>query len=151
MLKRMSSILMVAALSLGAAVAMAAPDIGLFAPPGDLAAGVLMASAVLGAPLAEDAVPVSMRAKFVVTSVTQHGAEPPTSETVAFGAVCKSGAYPADGSDDDNTYARWSPSASCSINIANPALFGKFKPGQKFYVDFTEAADPVLEVATPAG
>ncbi len=150
MFKRMSSILMVAALALGAAAAIAAPDVGLFAPPGDLAAGVLMASAVLGAPLAEDAVPVSMRAKFVVTSVSQHGT-PPTSETVAFGAVCKSGGYPADGSDDDNTYARWSPSASCSINIANPALFGKFKPGQKFYVDFAEAADPVLEVATPAG
>jgi hypothetical protein len=65
-----------------------------------------------------------MRAKFVVSSVN---------------AVAKSGPYPADGSDEDNTYAHYSPSAECSITIANPALHGKFVAGQKFYVDFTEA------------
>jgi len=31
--------------------------------------------------------------------------------------------------------------ASLTINIANPALFGKFKVGDKFYVDFTAAPD----------
>ena len=47
--------------------------------------------------------------------------------------------YPDDGSDEDNTFARWSPGAHLSINIANPALFGRFKHGQKFLVDFNEA------------
>ena len=47
--------------------------------------------------------------------------------------------YPDDGHDDDNTYAKWSPGASLSINIANPALWGKFAVGDKFYVDFTKA------------
>ena len=81
-----------------------------------------------------------MRAKFVVTEVNVHRHEGETTgEQVSFNAVAKSGTYPADGSDDDNSYARWSPSASCSIYIANPALFGKFERGQKFYVDFTPA------------
>ncbi len=76
-----------------------------------------------------------MRAKLQVESVTLSNG----SETLKFHAVCKSGSYPADGHDEDNTYARYSPSANLEIIVANPALHGKFKPGQKFYVDFTEA------------
>lgn len=79
-----------------------------------------------------------MRAKLQVSAVTPHG-EPVVGETLKMHAVSKSDGYPADGSDDDNTYARWSPSASFEIYIANPALFGQFKPGEKFYVDFTPA------------
>jgi hypothetical protein len=77
----------------------------------------------------------TMRAKFQVASVEKFG----SSEKVKFHAVAKT-PYPADGSDEDNTYAKFSPSASCEISIANPALFGVFEPGAKFYVDFTEAA-----------
>jgi hypothetical protein len=32
-----------------------------------------------------------------------------------------------------------SPGANLTIHIANPALWGKFKHGDKFYVDFTAA------------
>lgn len=79
----------------------------------------------------------TMRAKFVVASVTKHEGG---NETLRFNAVAKSdGPYPEDGSDDDNTFAKWSPSASCDIYVANPALHGKFAVGQKFYVDFTPA------------
>jgi hypothetical protein len=59
-------------------------------------------------------------------------------ETLAMHAVAAK-SYPADGSDEDNTYAKMSPGAALSINIANPALWGKFKHGDKFYVDFTPA------------
>ncbi len=45
-----------------------------------------------------------------------------------------------DGADEDNTFARYSPSAALQIHIANPALFDTFEPGQKFYVDFSPAA-----------
>jgi hypothetical protein len=61
-------------------------------------------------------------------------------ETLAMHAVAAK-SYPADGSDEDNNYAKWSPGAALSINIANPALWGKFKHGDKFYVDFTKAPD----------
>lgn len=77
----------------------------------------------------------AMRAKMVVASVTRHQA----CEVLKMNAVAKSEAYPADGSDEDNTYAHYSPSATLDITIANPALHGKFEPGQKFYVDFTPA------------
>lgn len=78
----------------------------------------------------------TMRAKFAVTSITKHS---DTCETINFNAVCKSGGYPSDGADEDNTFARWTPSASCQIQITNPDLVGKFTAGDKFYVDFTKA------------
>lgn len=77
-----------------------------------------------------------MRAKFVVTSIESFG---PTSERVNFAAVSKSTPYPEDGSDEDNTFAKFSPAANCSITIQNPALIGSIKPGEKYYVDFTRA------------
>lgn len=76
-----------------------------------------------------------MRAKMMVTevAVNQYG------EKLTMNPVCKSGPYPDDGSDEDNTYAKFSPSGALTLQIQNPALYGKFKPGQKFYLDFTEA------------
>ena len=47
--------------------------------------------------------------------------------------------YPEDGSDEDNIFAKFPPGANLSINIVNPALWGKFVEGQKYYVDFTPA------------
>lgn len=47
--------------------------------------------------------------------------------------------YPSDGLDEDNTYAKFSPSADFRLMIANTALFGKFKPEQTYYVDLTPA------------
>lgn len=59
-------------------------------------------------------------------------------ESLSMHAVAAS-KYPEDGSDEDNTFAKFSPGANLSINIANPALWGQFKVGDKFYVDFTPA------------
>lgn len=85
---------------------------------------------------------MTMRAKMRVSAVeqvkTQEGTV--TAEKLRFNAVAKNEAYPADGADEDNTYARWSPTAELNIYVANPNLFGKFEVGQKFYVDFTPAA-----------
>lgn len=77
----------------------------------------------------------TMRAKMVVESVTAYG----QSEVLKMRAVPKSTAYPDDGSDEDNTYAKWSPCGELSITVANPMLWGEFKPGDKFYLDFTPA------------
>ena len=90
----------------------------------------------------------AMRAKLQVGFVSEQfdwqDKTEKTMETLNMHAVC-AGKYPADGSDEDNTYARFSPGANLSINIANPDLFGKFKVGDKFYVDFTPAPPvPVL-------
>lgn len=76
-----------------------------------------------------------MRAKMRVNSVHRHE----HAEILEMHAVAKSTAYPDDGTDEDNTFAKWSPQAAFNITVANPALHGKFNPGDKFYVDFTPA------------
>lgn len=53
--------------------------------------------------------------------------------------VSKSDGYPADGSDENNTFAKFSPSGKLELQIANPALIGRFENGDTFYLDFTPA------------
>lgn len=82
-----------------------------------------------------------MRAKMVVSSIEESfggagGAK--SSERLTFNAVANC-PYPPDGSDEDNTYARWSPQASLQITVANPDLWDQFKSGEKYYVDFSQA------------
>lgn len=75
-----------------------------------------------------------MRAKMRVSAVIRHS---DLCEALHFNAVCKNDGYPADGSDENNPFARWTPSAE--LSTTNPDLIGKFKVGHEFYVDFTLA------------
>ena len=81
-----------------------------------------------------------MRAKLLVVSVTPYA--PPNgdvqNEKVTFTAVCGP-SFDAAGLSEDNTFAKWTPSADMSITITNPALFGAHVVGEKYYVDFTKA------------
>lgn len=77
-----------------------------------------------------------MRAKLKVREVTKGNGY----EVLKMSAVAASG-YPADGSDENNTFAKWSPQADFSLTCNNPALHGKFNVGDSFYVDFTKAPD----------
>ena len=75
-----------------------------------------------------------MRAKMKIESIQcREGCE-----ILKMNAVCKNGAYPEDGSDEDNTFAKFTPTASLEIHITNPDLLGKFNPGEKYYLDFTK-------------
>lgn len=76
-----------------------------------------------------------MRAKMVVREVHQFQG----SENLRLVAVGPKEAYPADGTDENNTFAKWTPTAELTITINNPNLLGQFKPDQEFYLDFTEA------------
>ena len=80
---------------------------------------------------------ITMRAKMRVTEVNRFE----QSDRIKMVAVAKSGSYPADGQDEDNTYAKFSPQGELTLTIANPALLGKIEPGTRFYLDFTPA-DP---------
>lgn len=83
----------------------------------------------------------TMRAKMRVSQVETFKNSDGTStvgERLKLNAVAKNGSYPSDGSDEDNSFARWTPSAELTISISNPELFGKFSIDQAFYVDFTE-------------
>lgn len=76
-----------------------------------------------------------MRAKVKCNSVEPSG----DGEVLRFSCVSKSdGPYPADGSDENNSFARWSPDGDIRINVQNPALKGKIAVGDQFYVDFTK-------------
>jgi hypothetical protein len=84
----------------------------------------------------------TMRAKLQVSFVHQYFSDKERTHVSAEGLSMHAVAatkYEGVGADEDNTYARYSPSAALAINIANPELFGKFKVGDKFYVDFTPA------------
>lgn len=101
----------------------------------------------------------AMRAKFRITSITSYPDisthlktgtledYKPTSQTLYFYPVSKQGPYPSDGSDEDNTYAKFSPSGKLELTVANPALLGKYAVGDTFYLDFkpieTVAQEPV--------
>jgi hypothetical protein len=76
-----------------------------------------------------------MRAKLRVARIEK--CEGIVQENLTFYAVSKSDGYPEDGSDENNTFARWTPSAELKISIQNPNLIRKFTEGQEFYVDFT--------------
>jgi len=70
-----------------------------------------------------------MRAKMKVNSVEKFEGN---QEALKLTAV-------TNGSAEDNTYSKYTPSASLTMMVSNPELMGKFEPGQTFYVDFTAA------------
>jgi hypothetical protein len=74
-----------------------------------------------------------MRAKLAVSGVSSFSG----SDSLSFRAVCLKEGYPADGSDENNSFARWTPMANLTMTVNNPDLIGKFKVGDEFYVDFT--------------
>jgi len=82
-----------------------------------------------------------MRAKMNVVSVTPRSNHPDGTTTQVDLDLRAVGAssYPADGSDENNTFAKWTPTAHLTMCITNPALFDAFKPGDELYVDFTKA------------
>jgi hypothetical protein len=78
----------------------------------------------------------AMRAKMKISKIEKHEGG---NETLHFFAVARSDSYPADGSDENNTYAKWSPSGQLQLTVANPDLHGKFNAGEEYYLDFTKA------------
>jgi len=84
---------------------------------------------------------VAMRAKVSVTRVSKNPdtSKPTLQEVLTFNFPCKDGVYPADGSDEDQQFARFTPSGSLELTIANPNLIGRFAVGDTFYLDFITA------------
>lgn len=80
----------------------------------------------------------AMRAKMKINHIDKRNSDA-GQETLYFNPVCAS-RYPEDGSDENNTYARFSPSGMLSLTVCNPALIGKFAEGEEYYLDFTLAA-----------
>lgn len=77
-----------------------------------------------------------MRAKMSVREVKPF-TPPNVGVTLSLYAVT-SKPFGPDGESEDNTYAKWTPTANLSMTITNPALADKFAVGDTFYVDFTK-------------
>lgn len=81
-----------------------------------------------------------MRAKMTLASVKSYGGDQEELEFHAVqGSKVAAEGYPEGGEDEDNTFARFSPSGQLTLTVANPDLVGTFKPGTKYYVDFAAA------------
>ena len=76
----------------------------------------------------------TMRANFRVAKVEKFE----TSERITFAAVAKSTGYPADGTDEDNSFDKWTPSAELTMTITNPALHGQFEADEKRFKEAME-------------
>ena len=75
-----------------------------------------------------------MKAKLLLESVRVRA----NSEILNFTAVTDT-KYGGEGWNEDNTYAKFTPTATLEMCVTNSDLWGQFVPGQKFYVDFTLA------------
>lgn len=98
-----------------------------------------------------------MRAKVRVCSVNPPVVEIPTAgcnvapvQHMTAYPVGPKGSYPADGSDEDNDYAKWSPGGEFKLSIVNPALSNKIKEGDEFYVLFIPVKKDAPAEAAPA-
>lgn len=81
-----------------------------------------------------------MRAKMQVSMVKKnvdHNGKI-SGEELTMHPVCGKAPFGPQGESEDNTFARYTPSGQMSLTVTNPDLMDKFRPGQKFYVDFTE-------------
>lgn len=81
---------------------------------------------------------VKMRAKMRLFHITptHNDKDETVQELLHFHAVSAS-KYPEDGSDENNTYAKFSPSGLIQLMVANPALIGEYVIGTEHYIDFT--------------
>jgi hypothetical protein len=86
---------------------------------------------------------IKMRAKLRLHTIETYSIFE-TQETLKFSAVCPKSFDPNGVPNDDeenNNFARWTPSADLVMSITNPNLIHKFKQGDEFYVDFTPVSN----------
>lgn len=71
-----------------------------------------------------------MRAKMQIRAVTKNLGG--WTETIEMSAV-----YGGNSNNEDNSFAKTTPSGAVKLEIANKELHEVYKPGDTFYVDFT--------------
>lgn len=78
----------------------------------------------------------TMLAKFKVNEVTlnEHN-----NQKVSMIPVSSNKPYGPNGENEDNTFARHTPSGEIRMQITNPDLYGQVNPGDVFYISFTKA------------
>jgi hypothetical protein len=82
---------------------------------------------------------ITMRAKMRVAIVKKYDPEVTTTQIDLILSAVGANGYPEDGTDENNTFSRWTPCAELKMSITNPSLLDSFEVGDEFYVDFTKA------------
>lgn len=71
---------------------------------------------------------MTMRAKFLVHSVTiQKDCEQLTMHPVTYD------------NNENASFSKYTPAGKLELTITNENLWGEFKPGDEYYIDFTKA------------
>lgn len=83
---------------------------------------------------------VRMRAKFKVDAINASTSTDGSvsSESISMSPVFADN-YGPNGENEDNDFARYTPSGNLQMVITNPALFDTMVVGEKYYLDFTKA------------
>jgi hypothetical protein len=74
-----------------------------------------------------------VRAKFLCKSKEEY-AEPKGCGKVSLTPVIN-------GSDENKTFYKYTPSGEITLFTVNDAAFAEFRPGKSYYIDFTEAPE----------
>jgi len=75
---------------------------------------------------------MNVRAKFKVESVTQY----------TWGDVIKMNAIEYDGTDENASFSKFTPSGTFEMSVTNENIVGNYKAGQEYYLDFTPVPAP---------
>ncbi len=78
-----------------------------------------------------------MSTPFRAKATVDHVTKSLYAEVVQLNAV-----YAGDTNDEDNSFAKTTPTASFNLTICNKDLWGKINAGDTFYVDFTPVPTP---------
>ena len=70
---------------------------------------------------------MNIRAKFVCETVLKDS----SNETVKLRAVT------CDGSKDNESWSKWTPSGELTMSVSNPAAHGAFVPGKSYFIDIS--------------
>jgi hypothetical protein len=77
---------------------------------------------------------VRMRAKFKIDKIESF-----TNGEQLTMAPVYADTYGPQGENEDNDFARYTPSGQLTMTVTNPNLINQFKEGDKYYIDFTKA------------
>lgn len=81
----------------------------------------------------------TMRAKFTVSEVAiikpSHPQALPCQKITMYPVT--NSKYGENGENEDNTFARYTPSGEIRLQVTNPELMDKINPGETYYIDFS--------------
>ena len=80
---------------------------------------------------------MTVRAKFWVKEKKHQYTGSPDGQFVEVSLAPCYGGYPGGDSEENKSFAKYTPSGEIKLGITNPAAFDQFEMGKAYYIDFT--------------